>query len=380
MIIGNAPPTRWRTLVAGTLAAGLAACDNNSPSPAPADAAADALIDATDAPPTDTPSADTTPPDDTQPQTDASSDTPSDTPADTPTITMATRAVVDCGTVCVRPLDAVPNAAGTVVFFTAFTPAGEAAVFRANVPSAGSAPATPMMITSGGGLEFPLGITISNDDMTLYIADQSADRGTETDVGAVFSVAASGGTATSINVGTELVRPAAISMSVDGNDLLISGQRRTDTDLTRALYRVPRAGGAATLLTTDLVDPSGVSQAPGGAIIVHDTRRGGARSATAVVVGASSVSDLAGGLVAGYPAGLSYAMDSRSALFSGADPSVGDGLLTFAGPDGRPTAPASLSSGMSTPLGLHRARSGDTWAVADETANGAGQVFLITSR
>lgn len=371
MIIGYAPPTRWLTLVAGTLAAGLMACDS-TPSPTPTDAATDARADASDAPPADTTPTDTPPSDDVQP--------PADAPPDAPSTTMSARAVVDCGTVCVRPLDAVPNAAGTTVFFTAFTPTGEAAVFRAAVPAMGGAPATPTMVASGGGLEFPLGITVSSDDATLYIADQSADRGTETDVGAVFSVAAAGGTPTMINVGTELLRPAAITLSADGNDLLISGQRRTETDLTRALYRVPRAGGTATLLTTDLVDPSGVSQAPGGAIIVHDTRRGGARSATAVVVGASSVSDLAGGLVANYPAGLSFAMDSRSALFSGADPSVGEGLLTFAGPDGRPTAPASLSAGMSTPLGLHRARSGDTWAVADETANGAGQVFLVTSR
>ncbi len=368
MIIGNPPPSRWPWLVAGTLAAGLAACNSTPASTAP-DAAVDARADApadVSAPPDVAP--DTAPPSDATP------------PSDAPAMTMSSRAVVDCGTVCVRPLDAVPNAAGTVVFFTAFTPTGEAAVFRATVPAAGAPPATPTLVTMGNGLEFPLGITVSNDDATLYIADQSADRGADTDVGAVFSVPAAGGTPTQINVGAELLRPAAITISADGNDLLVSAQRRTDTELTRALFRVPRAGGATALLTTNLVDPSGVSQAPTGAIICHDTRRGGARSATAVVVGATGVTELAGGLVANYPAGLSFAMDSRSALFSGADPSVGDGLLTFAGPDGRPAAPASLSAGMSTPMGLHRARAGDTWAVADESANGAGQVFLVSAR
>lgn len=377
MIIGTPTPPRRRWLVAGTLAAGLAAC--NSTPASTTDAAVDARADtpadilADTPPPTDTqPPSDNPPPTDTQP--------PSDTPADTPAVTMSSRAVVDCGTVCLRPLDAVPNAAGSAVFFTAFTPTGEAAVFRASVPAAGAPPATPTIVTMGNGLEFPLGITISNDDATLYIADQSADRGTDTDVGAVFSVAATGGTPTQLNVGTELLRPAAITISSDGNDLLVSAQRRTDMELTRALFRVPRAGGTTTLLTTNLVDPSGVSQAPSGAIICHDTRRGGARSATAVVVGAAGVTELAGGLVANYPAGLSFAMDSRSALFSGADPAVGDGLLTFAGPDGRPTAPASLSAGMSAPMGLHRARSADLWAVADESANGAGQVFFVSAR
>lgn len=376
MIIGNPPPSRWPWLVAGTLAAGLAAC-NSTPASTPSDAAVDAR---TDTPSDTTPPPDVEPPSDTPPPTDTPPPSDVQPPTDTPAVTMGARAVVDCGAVCVRPLDAVPNSTGTSVFFTAFTPTGEAAVFRATVPAAGAPPATPTVVTMGNGLEFPLGITISNDDATLYIADQSADRGTDPDLGAVFSVPAAGGMPSLINVGTELLRPAAITISADGNDLLVSAQRRTDMELTRALFRVPRGGGSATLLTTNLVDPSGVSQAPTGAIICHDTRRGGARSATAVVVGATGVTDLAGGLVANYPAGLSYAMDSRSALFSGADPAVGDGLLTFAGPDGRPTAPASLSAGMSTPMGLHRARMGDTWAVADESANGAGQVFLVSSR
>ncbi len=348
---------------------GLAACDGPT-------AARDAAVDTSADAPVDTPAVLTAPPDVTPPP---DVEPPRDAPVDGPAMSASSRAVVDCGTVCVRPLDAVPNAAGTAVYFTAFTPTGEAAVFRATVPAPGAPPATPTVVTMGGGLEFPLGITISGDDATLYVADQSADRGTQPDIGAVFSIPAMGGAPSLVNLGAELVRPAAITVSADGNDLLIAGQRATDTDLTRALFRVPRGGGMATLLTTNLVDPSGVSQAPSGAILCHDTRRGGARSATAVLVGATAVTDFAVGLVANYPAGLAYAMDSRSALFSGADPQAGDGLLTFAGPDGRASAPASLSAGMSTPMGLHRARMRDVWAVADESANGAGQVFLVTT-
>ena len=36
--------------------------------------------------------------------------------------------------------------------------------------------------------------------------------------------------------------------------------------------------------------------------------------------------------------------------------------------------------GMVTPLGLHRARMADTWAVADEGAGDSGQIFLVTVR
>ena len=53
-------------------------------------------------------------------------------------------------------------------------------------------------------------------------------------------------------------------------------------------------------------------------------------------------------------------------------------MLTFSGGDGMATATAELSAGMQTPLGLHRARMVDSWAVADEGANETGQIFLVT--
>ncbi len=386
MITGNSPPSpRWQWFVAGTLAAGLAACsgsDNNNPPPA--DAAVDTPTTdmVTPADGGDVPTPPDSPPVDAQPDAppaDAQPDAPADVPADGSMPSMSTRVIVNCGTACSRPLDAIPNSMGTAVFFTAFTPTGEPAVFRATIPAAGAPPATPTVVAMSNGLEFPVGITLSNDDNTLYVADQSADRGMDPGLGAIFSLPASGGTPAVLNVGTELVQPASITISTDGNDLLIAGQQRNDMGQQRALFRVPRAGGAAMVLTNNLVDPSGVSQGPMGNIIVHDTRRGGARSATAVTVGASSVTDFAGNLVANYPAGLAFATDSRSALFSGADPDVGDGLLTFSGADGRPAAPASLSAGMQTPLGLHRARTMNAWAVADESAGGNGQIFLVTA-
>ena len=301
------------------------------------------------------------------------------TPTDSgpPAQNLSSRAIVECGMVCTRPLDAVLTANGSVVFFTAFTSTREPAVFRATVPAPGAQPATPTVVTMGGSLRYPIGLAISNDDNTLYIADQTADRGTDEGVGVVFSLAAGGGMPSALTLGTDLVHPVAVTTSFDGNELFISAQRRDDMGTARALFRVARAGGTPTVVTTDLVDPSGISQGAAGNIIVHDTRRGGARSATAVTVGAMSNTALAGNLVANYPAGLALAMDSRSALFSGADPESA-GLLTFSANDGRVSAPASLSMGMETPRGIHRARMSDNYAVADESAGASGRIFLVS--
>jgi hypothetical protein len=367
----------WRWIAIGALAAGIAACESTPSTP---DAATDQPQPPVDMvmPPSDVGDVPAPPPPPPPPPPADAGDVPTP-PPDVQMPSLRSRAIVECGEVCMRPLDAIPDARGANVFFTAFTPTGTAAVFRAAIPAEGAPAVAPTLVREGSGMEFPVGIALSADDATIYVADQSATRGDVVGIGAIFAIPAVMGSVSQVNVSEELLHPASIALSSDGANLLIAGQQRNDMGLRRALFRVPRGGGMTTVLTHDLVDPSGVSQASDGAILCHDTRRGGARAATAVLVGAAAVTEFAGGLVANYPAGLAHAMDNRSAIFSGADPSVGPGLLTFTGPDGRPMAPAELSAGMAAPLGLHRARMSDTWAVADESGMG-GRIFLVTRR
>lgn len=226
-------------------------------------------------------------------------------------------------------------------------------------------------------MEYPIGIAISRDDATLYVVDPSTD-GASADSGAVFSIPAGGGTPTRIDTGNELLRPQGVAVSVDGESLYVTGQQATSTDLLRALFRVPRAGGAGVVVTTDLVDPSGVTQDYMGYITIFDARRGGPNSGTAFIYSSPRVTELAVGVAANHPAGASLSMGGRTALISGTVADTGGGLLTWVGADGRATSPASLSEGMSTPLGLHRARTLDTWSVADESAGDNGRVFLVT--
>ncbi|MFO0602808.1 MAG: hypothetical protein U0324_06510 [Polyangiales bacterium] len=367
----------------------LAGCDGTvsivgrrTPDATVADDTPDAVVTA-DA---DVPAPDARPPDVT-PGMDASVDAdvapPTDVPADAdaPAPTPLPRVIVNCGAVCTRPLDAVLDAMGRTVYFTGFTAARVPAIFRAAVPAPGAMPVAPTVLVAGMGLVFPSGLALSNDDATLYVADMAADRGTDDaslGLGAVFSVAAVGGTPSIVNLGAALVHPTSVTVSIDGADLLVSAQRlESDGTRSHGVFRAPRAGSGTPASMLNLTGPSGISQSAAGAIVVIDLRRNGPNAGSLVTVAPGGPVFFAGDLVASYPAGLAHSVDGRSILVSAATPAVGPGLLTLVGPDGRSTAPASLSQGMAAPLGLHRARLVDAWAVADETAGDNGQVFLL---
>jgi len=292
------------------------------------------------------------------------------------------RVIVNCGTVCQRPLDAVPDSMGRNVYFTAFTAADVPAVFRVAVPAPGAMPVVPTLLIAGMGMELPLGIAISPDDGTLYIADPGANRGTaEADLGAgaIFAIAAAGGTPRVLALGATLVHPNAVSISSDGNDLLVSAQRLDTTtgDRVHGVFRAPRAGSAASVVAMNLSGPSGVSQAAGGAVVTLDLRRTGPRAGAAVTIAPGAPATVLGDLVANYPAGVAHALDGRGILISGAVQGA-LGLLTVINVAGAVSAPASLSAGMVAPAGLHRARTVDVWSVADENAGDNGQIFLVT--
>jgi len=298
-----------------------------------------------------------------------------------------TRAVVSCGTVCQRPIDAVPNGLGNVVFFTAFTDMGEAAVYRATIPAAGMPPAMPALVVSGNGMEFPAGITISNDNATLYVVDPVADRGTDATmlgIGAIFAIPAAGGAARVLDIDIGLIHPQAVTITSDGDGLLVSGQQRDAMgDIRRGIFRVARTGGGLpTVITTSLTSPSGVSQGPSpmNNIVALDLRATGPNAGKALTVPTSGMpTDFATDLVGNHPAGLALALDGRAALISGSSLAGTGGLLTWVNSAGMATSPPEYSTGMVTPVGLHRARTMDIWTIADEAANETGQIFVFTT-
>jgi hypothetical protein len=357
MTIHNDPATRLAgtLLVASALVFGLAGC----PGPSNMDAS-----------PEGGDASDVIRPNDGGDTVDVPTDSPPDvTDGGSTTPTTATM-VVACGTVCTHPLDAVPSSDGSTIYFTAFNADGLGSVY--SVPATGGT-ITPI---APGAFEYPVAIAISNDGNTLFVADAAAIRGTQGAVGEVFSLGVSSGTPTPLHLDMSLIRPSALTVSADGMNLLVSGIRASDEQ--PSVFQVSIAGGSATALATDLADPSGISIAPDGTTIVHDTIRTGERSASAVRIMGSSTTPQTSGLVAGYPAGLAFSTDGTGVLLSGSLGGTG-GLITWAPMGGgSPSNPAALSTGMVQPLGLHRARMQNVWAVADDQAGGGnGAIFLV---
>jgi len=77
--------------------------------------------------------------------------------------------------------------------------------------------------------------------------------------------------------------------------------------------------------------------------------------------------------------GIALALDGRAALISGSSLAGTGGLLTWVNSAGMATSPPEYSTGMVTPVGLHRARTMDIWTIADEAANETGQIFVFTT-
>lgn len=289
--------------------------------------------------------------------------------------TFTTRMVVACGTSCSSPLDAVPSSDGATIYFTGFTPTGEAAVFR--VAAAGGAIST---VASGNGLALPVSVALSNDDMTLFVADSAAVRNGSDANGAVFRLAVAGGMPSVFDTGVELTRATSLAVASDGASLLVSATRIFDG--VGAVFRLPIAGGTSSTLAADLVYPAGLSQGAGGAVVVFDLQNNNPRLGQAMTIATGSMRSAplmaSATMQAGFPAGLSHTVDGSGVLISGSVAGQ-TSLLTFVS-GSTATSPVAASSGMAQPLGLHRARLSNTWAVADESAMGNGAIFVVTAR
>src|SRR4051812_40863598 len=118
-----------------------------------------------------------------------------------------------------HPFDATPDPDGNQIFFTAQSAQG-AGVFR--VPVAGGAVTT---ISAGGPFTVPYGLAMGTNGQTVYVADSSTPMTTTVAVasgvnqvtkGAIFSVAAAGGTP-HIVAGTERTSPRGLDVIQENN-------------------------------------------------------------------------------------------------------------------------------------------------------------------
>jgi len=161
------------------------------------------------------------------------------------------------------PTDAVASPDGREFYFAAHDDANEPAIFKV-AASGGTAEA----MASGDPLETPLGLVLSCDGKTLFVADIGGENG------GVLSLATSGGAVSDLGA-TGLVRPGGLAMGPDCKTLFATG--RTD-DGQPALFKLATTGGVATAVWVGepLESPTGLHVDGDGVAWVMDHRAAGA--------------------------------------------------------------------------------------------------------
>jgi sugar lactone lactonase YvrE len=165
----------------------------------------------------------------------------------------------------VSPGDAVASPDGRDFFFTGYTDDVDRVptIFKTSSQPGSTAGA----LASGDPLEAPIGLVMSCDGATLYVADMGEDAG------AVMSIPTGGGALTDLGA-TSIVRPGGLAMGPDCKHLYATG--RTEDGMP-ALFSIPIDGGGASVvwMGAPLMWPTGLHVDDQGVAWVMDHRAAG---------------------------------------------------------------------------------------------------------
>lgn len=252
------------------------------------------------------------------------------------------------------PTDAVASPDGKQLYFAAYDLDKQPALFR----TAASAGATAEKLAAGDPLESPLGLVLSCDGKTLYVADIGGEAG------AVLSIATSGGSVSDLGV-TGIVRPGGLAMGPDCKTLFATG--RTEDGMP-ALFKIATSGGAAmpVWIGEPLMSPTGLHVDDMGVAWVMDHRAVGANGEGvlfAIPQDGSAANEVISDLRMGTFGGVSLVAGGGTAVIPTLD-ADGHGQLTS----------VEIASGamqqlptpeLIDPSGLRTARNAGVFAVVD---------------
>jgi DNA-binding beta-propeller fold protein YncE len=260
------------------------------------------------------------------------------------------------------PTDAVASLDGSTFYFAAFDDAGEPALFS-TASQAGSA-AQPL--ATGAPLQLPVGLVLSCDGGTVYIADLG-DEDVEDPparVGGIYAQSTAGGAITDLGV-TGLESPGGLAMGPDCETLYATART---ADGAPALFSLPVGGGAATAIYTGepMIAPTGLHvDADAVAWVMDHLAEGpdGDGVLFRIPSDGSSIEVVASALDMGTPGGVSTTQGGTTAVMPTKD-ADGNGQLTTIGLSGGAITqvPASM---ISDPAGLRVARNARVFAVVD---------------
>jgi DNA-binding beta-propeller fold protein YncE len=258
------------------------------------------------------------------------------------------------------PTDAVASPDGKTFYFAAYDDLKEPAIFKTS-----SAPgSTAEVLAVGAPLEAPIGLVLSCDGETLFVADMAAG---ELETGAVFALPTGGGAVGDL-AATGLVRPAGLAMAPDCKTLGITA--RTE-EARPALFAMAITGGAASIIHAGdpLVSPTGLHVDQDGVHWVMDHLAHGAQGEGvlfAIPSDGSVVTEVASDLRMGTPGGVSLTAGGGTAVMPTTDRD-GNAQLTSINIASGETLQVAAPD-MVDPAGLRTAREAGVFAIVDSEA------------
>lgn len=164
------------------------------------------------------------------------------------------------------PTDAVASPDGKSFYFAAYDEANEPTIYRVS-STPGS---TPEVLATSDPLEAPIGLLLSCDGSTLYIADMGGENG------AVLAMSTSAGGAVTDLGATGVIRPASLAMRADCKTIHVSGKTEAGEP---ALFSMPSQGGPTSIIYKGepLVSPTGMYVDNDGVTWLLDHRAAGAK-------------------------------------------------------------------------------------------------------
>lgn len=269
------------------------------------------------------------------------------------------------------PSDAAPDASGTNAYYLASSGARGPGVFRVAMSGGAS---TEVFV--GAPLVAPRGIAVSSDASRVVVADSRAAMG-----GGVYVIPTTGG-APSLLDGTAGTAPQGVEVArVNGADMVFFTGTTLDTRRP-AVFQVPLAGGAATVLAqgAPLVSPSALAIASNGTVFVSD--RGASGTGSVYRLSNGTASAVINNVRMGNPAGLALTPDDKILAVSSVSAS-GSAQVFFVelatGITGTFDQVIRANAGSG---GLHRAHGGSSNLLAwcGVTVGNTGTVYRIEFR
>ncbi len=285
------------------------------------------------------------------------------------------------------PLDSVPSADASVVYFTA-TGLG---VFQ--VPAAGG---SAVAVATGSPFVAPTGIELSSVNQTIYVADPKAMAASG--IGQIFAVPVAGGAPRAID-GASGSAPRGLAVAVEGGQDVLYYTGRDPANGQPGVFRLPAAPNSVPTVVVEgapLVQPDGLTVSRSGAIYLTDDAAAGAPCGKVFQISGGVATTVVDAARLGAPAGIALSLDEKLLLVSAERPNAGGSdevLIVQLASLSQTTATKVISQNKSNAGGLHRARGSDvfSWAnvgrqtgvataASDASANPQGQVYLVTIR